>query len=72
MKITLSKSIIHAFLFISLLSVAASYNNDDDNDKVQPGTSTLIDHGYIAVTVLEHSDFAEDKFEIDAYNNNNF
>ncbi|WP_439585759.1 WD40/YVTN/BNR-like repeat-containing protein [Dyadobacter bucti] len=55
-------------LVVMVLLVATSCN--DDNKKPQPGTSTLIDHGYIPVAVQGHSDFASNEFQMAAYNDN--
>lgn len=68
MKTISKKNIIQTFIFITLLSVGASCNNVDDKKIPEHAAGTLIDHGYIQVSVLGHSEFATNEFQMAAYN----
>jgi len=70
MKTISMKSIFQTFIFITLLSVSVGCNKDDDNKSPEPAAGTLIDYGQIPVSVLGHSEFAANEFQMAAHNSN--
>lgn len=65
-----SKGFISILLLTAHLVGLVACKNDEQNGKPPSDQGELIDYGIIPVTVGGHSEFAENEFQMAAYNNN--